>query len=720
MWCSKSLKYLLFLTVFIVNSCSAKEGTVLKAEQYIIYKEEKNAVASDYLYHHLQKRASASTFVLLKEKTKVDAKLPTAKHIYLTTDTQLKEEYCIDHQGAFLTIRVKNTATMTWIVYQLIEAIAQVDSRFNASDLMPAVLDFQTRCATHDFDYREPYYHNNLMVDQAGVAGNHNVELDWGIWGHNLSKVLSKVSDRSIYAQQGKQVDQTQYCFTSKALESYLTNYITDQFGTGDKQSYHFVITPQDNDVVCGCTSCMTLNKGTTDASESVAYLVNRLAKQFPKHQFFTLLYRTTNQVPKATLEDNVGVFVSTINLPKGVDLNGQNRSKPAVEQFVQQIEQWKAKTPLVYIWDYSANFDDYLSPIPVLYAFQKQIKFYKELGITGVFLNGSGYDYSTFDDVKNYVLGALMKDLNLSVDQLVRQYFDKFYPQNALLLTSYYLQLEKQYEQKNKSYALYGSASETLTTYLEEQTFITFYNQVKQAINTTTGNEYVLLKKLFVGLTFARMQIAYFKGYKENGIGRREGSLMHFLPENTDWINTLSEGVEQYQITQYKEADGSLKQYVQTWKAMIQKPEYENLLLGTDIIILSKVDEGFEQSTYLNNGLTGLPFDYHMGWYICSTDDIEVSFDTSKLQGIKQVTINFLIQAKHHFQAPEYITFWLDGHLVKTVYKNNLVEKEGIAKSLVEIDFTTSKTMQIKMVKSKTERVALACDEIQITNKIK
>lgn len=303
MWYSKFLKYLLFITLFINNSCSANKGTSLKAEQYIIYKEEKNSVESDYLYHHLHKRSNASDLVLLKEKTKSEHRNQRAKHIYLVIDTEIKEDYCIKHKGILLTIKVKNTATMTWVVYQLIEAIAQVDSRLSASDLTPAVLDFETKCATHDFAYREPYYHKNLIVDQSGVAGNHNVELDWGIWGHNLSKVLSNITDISIYAQNEKQVDQTQYCFTSIGLQRYLSAYIMDQFGRGDKQSYRFVITPQDNDIVCGCNECKALNKGIKDASESVTYLVNQLAKQFPHHQFFTLLYRSTNQVPKVTLE---------------------------------------------------------------------------------------------------------------------------------------------------------------------------------------------------------------------------------------------------------------------------------------------------------------------------------------------------------------------------------------------------------------------------------
>lgn len=714
MWCSKTFRYIVFIMTFVIYGCSAQEQITLKGEQYIIYKVEGNEVEAGYLYYHLKKRTLNSTNLVLQATDQSENVSPLAKRITLVIDPLLEQDYCIKNSGAALDVQVRDTRTMKWLVYQLIDAISKEDNRFDTSDLPPAILAFETGCYTHDFVYREPYYRGNLEIDQSGVLGNHNVELDWGIWGHNLSKILEGNNDSSVYARIDGQINKEQYCFTSPVLKDVVTAYIVDNFG--EEEAFSFVITPQDNDLICGCESCTKRNAGRKDAAESVAFLVNQLASRFVKHQFFTLMYRTTSEVPTTVLEKNVGVLISTIDIPKGIDLQSAVNHNKGVQRWVRELEQWKAKTTLLYIWDYSANFDDYLTPIPVLYSLQKQLQFYKKMGVTGVFLNGSGYDYSSFEGVKNYVASALMKDVNLSVEQLITQYFQKFYPTYGAFLAAYYMKLETRFELKNMPYPLYGSMQEIAYTYLDIQDFMTFYSQLETLVQAKKGQEYELLRKLYIGLTFTRMQLAYNQGIEAYGVGKKQGHKVVFNSEISQWISLLKEA-KKYNIVTYKEVGGGLDDYIKQWDTLFVGGSYENLLLNTGVDVLSKKDEGADKSALLNNGLKGLYTDYHLGWYISSEDDLHVSFDTSKLLGKKNIALSFLVLQKHRFEAPEYIEFWLDGVLVHTVKKEFYEKTTNIAKCKISVDFTASKNMQIKAFKVKTRRVALACDEIQITN---
>ncbi len=57
----------------------------------------------------------------------------------------------------------------------------------------------------------------------------------------------------------------------------------------------------------------------------------------------------------------------------------------------------------------YERNYDDYLSPFPCLLVMQQRLELYRQLGIKGVFVNGSGDDYSAFDDMQTHVLALLL-----------------------------------------------------------------------------------------------------------------------------------------------------------------------------------------------------------------------------------------------------------------------------------------------------------------------
>ena len=42
--------------------------------------------------------------------------------------------------------------------------------------------------------------------------------------------------------------------------------------------------------------------------------------------------------------------------------------------------------TNKLYVWDYMCNFDDYLTPFPVLYLLKERLVFFHDLKINGVF----------------------------------------------------------------------------------------------------------------------------------------------------------------------------------------------------------------------------------------------------------------------------------------------------------------------------------------------
>lgn len=84
-----------------------------------------------------------------------------------------------------------------------------------------------------------------------------------------------------------------------------------------------------------------------------------------------------------------------------------------------------------LWIWDYSLNFRDSLAPFTNIYAMADDIKFYKELGASGIYLQNSvdlNSHNSEYGDLRVYILSVLMRDTNADVDKEIEFFMHEYY----------------------------------------------------------------------------------------------------------------------------------------------------------------------------------------------------------------------------------------------------------------------------------------------------
>ena len=362
----------------------------------------------------------------------------------------------------------------------------------------------QSGAPSVNFEYRGLYTPSNTEEMQKTMHTNHP-DYDWGLWGHNLSKVIKDQTVENMFAIVDGKRDHQQLCFSSKELYNCVRNYIIDQFGYGtDTYSERVSIMPMDNQKACTCAACRASGNTEGNATPAVTRFVTRLAKEFPRHQFFTSAYHTTKAAPKTVLPQNVGVFISSYGLPVCADF-----SKTAdYREFVARVRAWKAKCDKIYIWDYERNYDDYLSPYPCLLALQSRFRLYRKLGVRGIFVNGSGDDYSAFDDMQSHVLALLMDNPDTDVHQAVGEYFAQHYPVTAGLLTNYYWGLEKRVKTTNHQLPLYGTMKEMCDSYLNAKEFVDFRRQLDAKSKLTSGEERRRLNFLLTALAYTQLEI--------------------------------------------------------------------------------------------------------------------------------------------------------------------------------------------------------------------
>lgn len=709
---------IIWIGVFLIClevGCTSKAKssiTFFSKNGYIILPNDSTAPSdirwAEYLYTHLKKRATEKN-IIQSQKSFIDY-----DRIIVEIDPELGADYKISKENNQIKITATDNQAMLWLIYQFIKKLSINDPRFNTDDLPPAIIELENIQASFGFKYRAIYSPTNLQTDYAGIAGTNNIENDWGIWGHNLNIVIGQDAPLEVYALINNERNKSQYCFSSEKLYTKIESFIIDNYD--EKVHHSFLIAPNDNSLVCQCQSCKRNGNSASQATAAITKFIIKLAKRFPKHSFFTTSYLSTSEAPTTVLPANVGVFISAINLPL---TSLKDNSSPKIN-FLNTIKRWRSVTSNIYVWDYNNNFDDYLTPFPVLNMMKERFVFFKENGVTGIFLNGSGYEYSSFDDLRTFVLSALMIDPNLSVENLSRDFLQTKYTNSQKLITDYYLSLEKKAIQNKNKLHIYGGISDALNSYLDHNEFINFYNNLSRNIEKLKGEERKNVHKLLIALSFTRLEIARFKGYGENGCYINQSGKSYLVPSLKECIGLLSNAADFKDMKYYNEAETSVASYLDDWKKyIIDRTDTSNLLRGIKLIPVNRAIEEEMNVASLTDGVKGLPTNYHFGWNISTLPLIEFYIPTNITANAKYIEIGFLQNKKHNILAPKQVEIWIGGKLEQklNVNKSNNDRNGAYEKwcAFAPISFKMGQQIKLKIICNKVGQSQTAIDEISL-----
>ena len=389
--------------------------------------------------------------------------------------------------------------------------------------LMHAILPLLASCtlqhcpgqamAQTSFEYKGIYSPTNAEEEVRTRYATNHVDYDWDLWGHNLKKVVGDNPDAAVYATVADTLCRSQFCFASQKLYRLVEAFILDQYGEGTASySARICIMPQDNKIACLCPACKKLGNSEGNATPAVTDMLCRLANRFPRHQFFTSSYHSTSLPPRQPLPQNVSAIISAIDLPLRVDFT----KAAGYKKFIGTVEGWKKVCSRLYVWDYERNYEDYLSPFPCLKAMQSRMRLYRGLGLQGIFINGSGDEYSAFDDMQTVVLAQMMDDPDIDVDAKVAEYFRSAYPVTAKLITDYYLALENRTVTTNHLLPLYGTMEEMVESYLDPKEFSEWRQALDKASKSTEKPERTRLNYLLTALSYTRLQLMLMQGVKK------------------------------------------------------------------------------------------------------------------------------------------------------------------------------------------------------------
>lgn len=542
---------------------------------------------------------------------------------------------------------------------------------------------------TNAFRYREVYL-PEAIGDSARKLGLNTLDFDWGIWGHNLEKVLPEEPSQSVYAKVNGNTTKKQLCFSSNHLYEYIEEFIDDKF---DHNEYaRFAILPNDNDIVCLCEKCIEVGNSAGNASPAVVKMVKRLAERFPNHSFFTSDYRTTQSVPKDSMPANSGVLISAIDYPLSMAGSYQEN------QFMNRIKAWTPVTPRVVVWDYINNFDDYFTPFPVFNVLQRRLKNYRDNGVTGIFLNGSGSDLSAFSDIKAEVLAQITANPDIDWKPVVRETARKLYPVAGDAIADFMILQEDMIEKSNATLPLYDGVEGAVNTYLPKNDFIAFHDKLLKLRQAVSGKELDRLNTLLGQLALTRLEINRINGDFEN-----------VEPLLADLAYLTKQEVEGY-----NEAGWTIESYINDYNYLLKNYREDFMkdkLKGEKLIPLTALDSQYSDISILTDGRLGLPSNYHSGLLINSPANY-TSIAVPNKPFTKKLKVWLAYNPPYRIFLPEAVTVSENGKVIGEVTPSYPKDDSGHA--VVEFDIPSNATGTLTLTFYKNpEQHSMAIEEI-------
>lgn len=287
--------------------------------------------------------------------------------------------------------------------------------------------------------------HLRLNGDASGLAPEWGGRTAFGMHGVHTFEILVPGDEEferhpEFFSERAgfRTADRSQLCMSQEGLAPFVAARLLSTIREAREDARRaglpppelFDLSPNDWDGRCMCARCR--DAASRDGSDAgpLLRLVDRVAEivrsEEPEIRITTLAY-TWYFAPPSGVRPGPGVVVRV----SGYGVRDQIRSAldPGNGAYREALERWAAIAPGLWVWDYAVTYHDrFALPLPNLRTFGPDLRWYREIGVDGLFYQ---FDFplgGDLHDLKVWVLAKLAEDPRRDSDALVREFTGGFY----------------------------------------------------------------------------------------------------------------------------------------------------------------------------------------------------------------------------------------------------------------------------------------------------
>jgi len=435
-----------------------------------------------------------------------------------------------------------------------------------------------------------------------------------------------------------------------------------------------FSICQDDGGGWCECEDCKALDTREGCVSDRLVVFFNAVARKvYEKHPdklIYTLAYSAGIDPPlrEKHIEKNIMVQICHIRYPCCHVHPIETCPKNA--EYKAQVEAWAALAPILYVYDYRVDYNNYLMPYPNCYAIARDVPYYKKVGVKGIFYQGGGAALN--HGMCHYLLAKLMWNHKADVKKLTDRFFERYFGRAAKPMKKYWKLLHDRVWNEDIHICLYTRPPEELFTADVLAKADEFFDEAEGAAENDLIRERVRLERL--PLYWVKLYM-YASGEGDRGgkvnISLDGDTLRLTREEPPDWRRDLARFIEiarKNKVTQIRENSSMGGKYIEGFVERVigcrvhGDSEYR-YLRGAEA-------HGGSGCIYVRGNRPG----YHGGWQshhsVVLAPDTKYKFSAwVKFNNIKDGEVSCLVLSGPARVAGPTITESCDWRLVETTF---------------------------------------------------
>ncbi|MFA6243518.1 MAG: DUF4838 domain-containing protein, partial [Candidatus Hydrogenedentales bacterium] len=252
---------------------------------------------------------------------------------------------------------------------------------------------------------------------------------------------------------------ETQLCLTNPEVLDIVTERMLQRM-KDSPQSRQYNFSQEDYYNYCECAKCTEINEKYKTFGGTQFWFVNQIAertsKVYPDKLIGTLAYTYTEEPPlDMVMHPNVAVWLC--HMYPCCDSH-PIATCPLNADFKGRAEAWSKICSHLYMWHYIVDFAHYYNPFPNFRSMVADMRFYKGIGVEGVFLEGmpSGGGGGEFSVLRPYYGMKLIWNPDQDPQAIIDEFLESYYGAAADPIARYIALINDKVEKDNVHIHLY------------------------------------------------------------------------------------------------------------------------------------------------------------------------------------------------------------------------------------------------------------------------
>lgn len=657
----------LFLLLLIQGSTSftffmAQTSTILFHKQHqqkvaITYNNQESHQAAQLLFSYLEK-SLPDTFEIQNNPSTTDV-VQIALEIR-KKNRELKEaEFIIKSENQTLFIVAQNEKALKYGVYTLLE-LWEFRKFSQNVDYIPKPGEFTFpkkfyKKYSPAFDYRYLLY-----PDCYDPSFREWHKLDWhqddfGLWGHTFDYLVPPKkhfkNNPNLYAlYEGKRRPES-LCMTNDTVIKMVSDALKK--AKEEKPNARFFSISQNDDLIyCECPQCAEINKKQGGPQGSLYSFLNKIAKKNSEIQICTFAYLHTYHPPiDLKIEPNITTLFCLIEMNRGLPISFENQNKAIANT----LKKWQNGNKNLWVWDYTVQFTNYLSPFPNFSYFKENYNTFHKNKVKGMFVQGYADVPGDFSELRQYLLAKLLWDTTIDMEATIADFLRGYYGKAANSIQKY-LSLLTENQKKSKAYLdIYSGPVQNKTTYLTPEA-MDQYDQILEKASAEAAYDETIKKrvaKLKLALEYVYFEQAKFYGAEVRGLFETDKNGKKTVKKGlTESVLEFTEQCKKIGIYELSEDGLAPDTYFQDW-LQISKNTTQHLGEKMTVTLITPPANDYinKDAKGLTNGIKGHN-DFNISWIGWYGTNPEIEINPHDI-AFNKIKMSFLEDQRHWIFSP-------------------------------------------------------------------